>query len=245
MYVSVVSPRRHHPPIWVWCRACQPDPVGTAAVSALCSTSCVIRTAQVTGPFDPLPSSVPSREVHGRPAAGTSQVSQRPAELAQHRPAGLSVAGRCILPPMRRPGSRGLLPGGSVQSDPISAGLPRLPLDPAGHAWARPATHQWPSGSLAGSSPRTAAHRNRGASGSVNRWLRPDSVRHMSVTTATQRHITKHGGTITRRPARPRKPSSRAVSAGGGRWWQVLGSNQRRLSRRFYSEPIPAHRNTH
>lgn len=130
MYVSVVSPRRHHPPIWVWCRACQPDPVGTAAVSALCSTSCVIRTAQVTGPFDPLPSSVPSREVHGRPAAGTSQVSQRPAELAQHRPAGLSVAGRCILPPIRRPGSRGLLPGGSVQSDPISAGLPRLPLDP-------------------------------------------------------------------------------------------------------------------
>ena len=27
--------------------------------------------------------------------------------------------------------------------------------------------------------------------------------------------------------------------------WQVLGSNQRRLSRRFYSEPIPAHRNSH
>ena len=26
---------------------------------------------------------------------------------------------------------------------------------------------------------------------------------------------------------------------------QVLGSNQRRLSRRFYSEPIPAHRNSH
>ena len=27
------------------------------------------------------------------------------------------------------------------------------------------------------------------------------------------------------------------------RWWQVLGSNQRRLSRRFYRGPIPAHRN--
>ena len=27
-------------------------------------------------------------------------------------------------------------------------------------------------------------------------------------------------------------------------WWQVLGSNQRRLSRRFYSEPIPTHRNS-
>ncbi len=79
--------------------------------AGLCGTSCVIRTAQVTGPFDPLPSSVPSREVHDRSAAGTSQVSQRPAELARHRAAGLSMAGRCILPPMRRPGSRGLLPG--------------------------------------------------------------------------------------------------------------------------------------
>ena len=28
-------------------------------------------------------------------------------------------------------------------------------------------------------------------------------------------------------------------------WWQVMGSNHRRLSRRFYSEPIPAHRNSH
>jgi hypothetical protein len=27
--------------------------------------------------------------------------------------------------------------------------------------------------------------------------------------------------------------------------WQVLGSNQRRLSRRFYSEPIPTHQNSH
>ena len=29
------------------------------------------------------------------------------------------------------------------------------------------------------------------------------------------------------------------------RWWQVLGSNQRRLSRRFYRPPIPTHRNIH
>ena len=27
------------------------------------------------------------------------------------------------------------------------------------------------------------------------------------------------------------------------RWWHVLGSNQRRLSRRFYRMPIPTHRN--
>jgi hypothetical protein len=30
------------------------------------------------------------------------------------------------------------------------------------------------------------------ASGSVNRWLRPESVRHMSVTTATQRLTAAH-----------------------------------------------------
>jgi hypothetical protein len=32
------------------------------------------------------------------------------------------------------------------------------------------------------------------------------------------------------------------VSWGFG-WWQVLGSNQRRLSRRFYRLPLSAHRN--
>jgi len=76
-----------------------------------------------------------------------------------------------------------------------------------------------PTGSLAGSSARAAGHPNPGASGSVNRLLRPESVRHMSVTTATQRHTMKHSGTTTRRPPRPGKPSSRAIFAGGGRCW--------------------------
>ena len=35
-------------------------------------------------------------------------------------------------------------------------------------------------------------HHNGGASGAVNRLLRPDSVRHMSVTTATQRLTAAH-----------------------------------------------------
>jgi hypothetical protein len=51
-----------------------------------------------------------------------------------------------------------------------------------------PATSDRPEG-LAGSSAKTAAHRNPAASGSVNRLLRPDSVRHMSVTTAAQRRV--------------------------------------------------------
>jgi hypothetical protein len=76
--------------------------------------------------------------------------------------------------------------------------------------------------SLAGSSSRTVSRRNPGASGSVNRLLQPDSVRHMSVTTAmqgSQRHIMTHSGTTAGRPASPGMPRPRAISAGGGRCW--------------------------
>ena len=45
------------------------------------------------------------------------------------------------------------------------------------------------------------------ASGSVNRWLRPDSVRHMSVTTATQRLTAAHHET-------PRHSSEKARETG-------------------------------
>ena len=42
-----------------------------------------------------------------------------------------------------------------------------------------------------------------------------------------------------------RHPGTPAPGLTWGFGWQVLGSNQRRLSRRFYSEPIPTHRNAH
>jgi len=207
--------------------------------AALCSTSCVIRTAQVTGPFDPLPSLVPSREVHGGSAAGTSQISQRPAELAQHRPAGLSVAGRCILPPMRRPGSRGLLPGGVSPKRPDIRRVVAPAAGPVGHAWARPL----PTSGLPGA--WRALHRGRrpieisGASGSVNRLLRPDSVRHMSVTTATRRLTAAHHETRRHNIKKARETGKTQLTGHIRRWWQVLGSNQRRLSRRFYRESAP------
>ena len=85
-------------------------------------------------------------------------------------------------------------------------------------------------------------HHNGGASGAVNRLLRPDSVRHMSVTTATRRltgHIMK---TQRDKKEKARETGNPPLTGRFRRWWQVLGSNQRRLSRRFYSEPIPAHR---
>ena len=42
-----------------------------------------------------------------------------------------------------------------------------------------------------------------------------------------------------------RHPGTPEAGLTWGFVWQVLGSNQRRLSRRFYSEPIPAHQNSH
>jgi len=41
---------------------------------------------------------------------------------------------------------------------------------------------------------------------------------------------------------RPGHPGTPAPGLTWGFEWKVLGSNQRRLSRRFYSEPIPTHR---
>jgi hypothetical protein len=79
----------------------------------------------------------------------------------------------------------------------------------------------------------------------VNRWLRPDSVRHMSVTIAMQGLTAAHHETQRDKRKTAREPRYAQARGCFRRWWQVLGSNQRRLSRRFYSEPIPAHRNNH
>jgi hypothetical protein len=79
----------------------------------------------------------------------------------------------------------------------------------------------------------------------VNRLLRPNSVRHMSVTTATQRLTAVQHGTRRHNNKKARETRKTQLTGYLYRWWQVLGSNQRRLSRRFYRTPIPAHRNTH
>jgi len=68
----------------------------------------------------------------------------------------------------------------------------------------------------------------------VNRWLQPDSVRHMSVTTATQRLTAAHHETRRHNNKKARETGKIQLTGYLCRWWQVLGSNQRRLSRRFY-----------
>jgi hypothetical protein len=78
-----------------------------------------------------------------------------------------------------------------------------------------------------------------GASGAVNRLLRPDSVRHMSVTTATRRLTAAHHETQRHNNKKARETGYSQLTGYLRRWWQVLGSNQRRLSRRFYSPNAP------
>jgi hypothetical protein len=72
----------------------------------------------------------------------------------------------------------------------------------------------------------------------VNRLLRPDSVRHMSVTTAMQGLTAAHHETQRDKRKKAREPDYAQAMGRFRRWWQVLGSNQRRLSRRFY-RPLP------
>ena len=52
--------------------------------ASLLRTSCLTRTTQLSAPLGPLAGIGLIREEHGRSAAGTSQVSQRSAELALH-----------------------------------------------------------------------------------------------------------------------------------------------------------------
>src|ERR1039458_8093212 len=72
-----------------------------------------------------------------------------------------------------------------------------------------------------------------------------DAVRYMSVHSWTQWDSHGLSGTSSGQKHQARETGKIQLTGYFRRWWQVLGSNQRRLSRRFYSEPIPTHRNTH
>jgi hypothetical protein len=68
---------------------------------------------------------------------------------------------------------------------------------------------------------------------------RPTPVRHASVDTATQRPAALQDDTRWDREETARQRENSQLAGRFRRWWQVLGSNQRRASRRFYSR---AHR---
>src|ERR1039457_7696442 len=67
---------------------------------------------------------------------------------------------------------------------------------------------------------------------------RPDAVRYMSVDTATQRSTALQGDTPRDKKETARIAENSQLAGRFPRVWQVLGSNQRRLSLRFY-RPLP------
>ena len=77
------------------------------------------------------------------------------------------------------------------------------------------------------------------ASGSTDRSFGPDAVRYLSVTIATQCPTAAHDDTRRDKKETARRAAFPQPAGRFRRWWQVLGSNQRRLSRRFYSPLLP------
>src|ERR1017187_4727986 len=63
-------------------------------------------------------------------------------------------------------------------------------------------------------------------------------VRYVSVDTATRGSTALQGDTCRDREETARIAENSQLAGRFRRWWQVLGSNQRRLSRRFY-RPFP------
>jgi len=72
------------------------------------------------------------------------------------------------------------------------------------------------------------------ASGSADRSFDPDAVRYMSVTIATPCPTAAHDDTRRDKKKTARRTAFPQPAGRFPRVWQVLGSNQRRLSRRFY-----------
>ena len=76
------------------------------------------------------------------------------------------------------------------------------------------------------------------ASGYTHRRFCPRPVRYTSATTLTRRTTAAHDETSRDKKKTARLAENSQLAGRFRRWWQVLGSNQRRLSRRFY-RPFP------
>ena len=81
-------------------------------------------------------------------------------------------------------------------------------------------------------------------SGYTDRASGTRPVRHASVDTATSRSAALQGDTRRDREETPRQHEISQLAGRFRRWWQVMGSNHRRLSRRFtalscYSRLMP------
>ena len=179
--------------------------------------------------------------VHRRYIPGRRRSAETGA--APHLEAGLSVAGGCILQPIRRPGRLGLLPGVvSPKRYPdigrvlVSARGSRGPC--VGQTLDPPVILREPDGLFTGDGGPSKSRSKRFGEPPACRFPVPsnsdaqmrhqagsiiaDAVRYMSVHSWKQPDSHGHSGTSQPRkqqPARPGIPSSRAVSAGSGRCW--------------------------
>jgi hypothetical protein len=75
------------------------------------------------------------------------------------------------------------------------------------------------------------------ASGSANRLLQPESVRHMSATTAMQGRTAAHHDTQRDNSKAAREPGYAQATGRFRRWWQVLGSNHVGVADGFTGSP--------
>ncbi len=78
------------------------------------------------------------------------------------------------------------------------------------------------------------------ADGYTDRSGGPDAVRYASVDTATQGSTARQGDTRRDREETARIAENPRLAGRFRWWWQVMDSNHRRRSRRFYSVPLPS-----
>ena len=145
-----------------------------------------------------------SRTVRARPGTAPWRAHARPAPAGQRMP---RPAAPLALPPSRRP--------------PLRNDAGRRAAHSAGTAPGRPF-----AGPVRG--------RPRKTNGVPDRATGTDAVRYTSVDTATHRPAVTHPDTGRDKKETARLAENSQLAGRFRRWWQVLGSNQRRLSRRFY-----------
>ena len=180
------------------------------------------RAAMTHAVPEQLPSSAASSP-HGCPGPSTPAVNARATRARSGRPATVTLprtAALAISAPAPSPPSPGEIHQG--------AGRTRR-CTPDSAARVKPETHHRSGPSVAVRETADGAHRPS--------W-RPDAVRYASVDTATHRPTVTHRDTRCDKKETARIAENFQLAGRFRRWWQVLGSNQRRLSRRFY-RPFP------
>jgi hypothetical protein len=177
-------------------------------------------------------------------AAPRGTATRMPCRHASHSAAGqaprrqpLWAAPRPRIPEIHPP----------AQAPPPAADRNASPRCPPGTLGSRQTRHSrpWASARLSAAreagmgTPRTMSVAVRGkADGAHRPSARHGRVRYTSVDTATQRSTALQGDTRRDKKKTARRAAFPQQAGRFRRWWQVLGSNQGRLSRRFY-RPLP------